>query len=62
MTLEDLLKSRDARVAHQAELLGDYPGKSLLCLTVMLPGPVKRSAMSLKIASAAVEAVHGAWS
>ncbi len=28
----------------------------------MLPGPVKRSAMSLKIASAAVEAVHGAFS
>ena len=62
MTLEDLLKSRDARVAHQAELLGDYPGKSLLCLTVMLPGPVKRSSMSLKIAAAAVEAVRGAFS
>ena len=62
VTLEDLLKSRDARVAHQAELLGDYPGKSLLCLTVMLPGPVKRSSMSLKIAAAAVEAVRGAFS
>ena len=62
MTLEDLLASRDARVAHQAELLGEYPGKALLCLTVMPPGPVKRSAMSLKIAAAAVEAVRGKFS
>lgn len=62
MTLEQLLASRDERVAHQAQLLGDYPGKTLLCLTVMLPGPVKRSAMSLKIASAAVEAAREAFS
>ena len=62
MTLEELLSSRDARVAHQAELLGEHPGKSLLCLTVMLPGPVKRSSVSLKIATAAVEAVRGAFS
>ena len=58
MTLEQLLDSRDARVAHQAELLGKYPGKTLLCLTVMLPGPVKRSNVSLKIAAAAVAAVR----
>lgn len=62
MTLEVLLASRDARVAHQAELLGEYPGKALLCFTVMLPGPVKRSEVSLKIAAAAVEAVRGAFS
>ena len=62
MTLEVLLASRDARVVHQAELLGEYPGKALLCLTVMLPGPVKRSEVSLKIAAAAVEAVRGAFS
>ncbi|MBO4586049.1 MAG: citrate lyase holo-[acyl-carrier protein] synthase, partial [Bacteroidales bacterium] len=58
MTLEALLASRDARVAHQARLLGEYPGMSLLCLTVMLPGPEKRSPMSLKIASEAVVAVR----
>ena len=58
MTLEALLASRDARVAHQARLLGKYPGMSLLCLTVMLPGPEKRSSMSLKIASEAVAAVR----
>lgn len=61
MTLEQLLDSRDARVAHQAELLGKYPGKALLCLTVMLPGPVKRSDVSLKIASEAVSAVRSAF-
>ncbi len=62
ITLEQLLESRDRRADRQRSLLSLYPGKSLLCLTVMLPGPVKRSAMSLKIASAAVEAVHGAFS
>ena len=35
-----------------------YPGRTLLCLTVMLPGPVKRSDVSLNIASAAVAAVR----
>lgn len=62
MNLEELLASRDARVAHQAQLLGEYPGKTLLCLTVMLPGSVKRSEVSLKIATAAVEAVRSGFS
>lgn len=62
ITLEQLLESRDRRAQYQRSLLSLYPGKTLLCLTVMLPGPVKRSAMSLKIASAAVEAVQGAFS
>lgn len=62
ITLEQLLESRDRRAERQRSLLSLYPGKSLLCLTVMLPGPVKRSYMSLKIAAAAVEAVRGAFS
>ncbi len=62
ITLEQLLESRDRRAERQRSLLSLYPGKALLCLTVMLPGPVKRSAMSLKIASAAVEAVRGGGS
>ena len=62
ITLEQLLESRDRRAECQRSLLSLYPGKALLCLTVMLPGPVKRSALSLKIASAAVEAVRGAFS
>ena len=57
MTLEDLLKSRDARVARQAELLSLYPGKAVICLTVILPGPEKRDWRSQRIAIAAVSAL-----
>lgn len=57
ITLEQLLKSRDDRCARQHSLLEAYPGKSLVCLTVVLPGPVKRDARSLKVAGAAVTAV-----
>ena len=62
ITLEQLLESRDRRAQRQRSLLSLYPHKTLLCVTVMLPGPVKRSSMSLKIAVAAVEAVRGAFS
>ena len=58
ITLQELLESRDARAAHQGELLAKYPGCALLCLTVQLPGPQKRSPLSLKIARAGVEAVR----
>jgi len=61
ITLEQLLKSRDERVEHQKDLLGSYPGKSLLCLTVQLPGPEKRNRTSLAIAQAGVEAVREAF-
>ena len=61
ITLKQLLESRDRRAARQTELLGQYPGRTLLCLTVMLPGPVKRSDVSLKIASEAVSAVRSAF-
>ena len=61
ITLAELLDSRDKRVKHQKDLLGANPGKSLLCLTVQLPGPEKRNATSLKIAKAGVEAVRKAF-
>ena len=62
VTLEQLLDSRDARAKHQKDLLGSFPGKSLLCLTVQLPGPEKRNSLSLAIAQAGVEAVRKAFS
>ncbi len=62
MTLEDLLGSRDARVARQRELLAEHPGMSLLCLTVQLPGPVKRNGISLKIAGEGVDAIRESFS
>jgi len=58
ITLEQLLQSRDARVAFQQKLLKDYPHRSLLCFTVQLPGPEKRNAVSLIIAQAGLEALQ----
>ena len=46
---------------RQRELLTAHPGMSLICLTVQLPGPVKRNELSLKIARAGVEAVREAF-
>ena len=57
ITLQELLESRDRRARRQGELLSQFPGRALLCLTVQLPGPEKRNALSLKIARAGVEAV-----
>jgi holo-ACP synthase CitX len=62
VTLEQLLQSRDNRAKHQKDLLGKNPGRSLLCLTVQLPGAEKRNATSLKIARAGVEAIREAFS
>ena len=52
ISLDQLLDSRDRRVQHQKQLLLAYPGCSLICLTVQLPGPVKRSRESLIIGQA----------
>ena len=58
ITLEQLLAARDARCAKQLSLTESWPDRTLACLTVVLPGPVKRDARSLKVAEAAVEAVR----
>ncbi len=61
MTLEEILNSREARVARQRELLEANPGLSLISLTVQPPGPVKRNDASLVIAEAGVAAVRKAF-
>ena len=58
ITLDQLLASRDERQARQRMLLGGHPGETLLCLTVVMPGAVKRNAQSLTVAHAAVEALR----
>lgn len=58
ITLEQLLQARDDRAARQLALLKDWPDRTLVCVTVVLPGPVKRDARSLKVAEAAVVAVR----
>lgn len=54
VTLAEILASRDERQARQREMLRQNPGKTLLCLTVVMPGSIKRSRQSLTIANAAV--------
>ena len=58
VTLEQLLRSRDERVALQQSFLREHPEGTLLCLTVQLPGEVKRDKRSLAVAEAAVKAVR----
>ena len=58
ITLEQLLKARDDRYTRQLALTKEWPDRTLVCLTVVLPGPVKRDARSLKVAGAAVAAVQ----
>lgn len=55
ITLEQLLDSRDERHAVQVRLMQEHPNKTLVCLTVVMPGSVKRNGQSLVVAHAAVE-------
>ena len=57
VTLDLLLASRDARWRHQRELLRQHPDLTLVCLTVVMPGKVKRDERSIIVAQAAVEAL-----
>ena len=61
ITLHELLASRDARHATQQKLLAEHSGKTLVCLTVVMPGSVKRNHQSLCAAHAAVEAIREAF-
>ncbi len=57
ITLEMLLASRDARQARQRELMAANPESTLVCLTVVMPGNIKRNEQSLTVAKAAVTAI-----
>lgn len=57
ITLEQLLKSRDARAENQSRLMQQYKDKVLLCLTVVMPGKEKRNKNSLIVAQAAIKAI-----
>lgn len=61
VTLHELLASRDARHAMQLRLQAENPGKTLVCLTVVMPGSVKRNRASLVVAHAAVEAMRSVY-
>ncbi|MBR1475646.1 MAG: citrate lyase holo-[Muribaculaceae bacterium] len=57
ITLDMLLASRDSRQAKQMALMSAHPGHTLVCLTVVMPGAVKRNLHSLIVANAALTAV-----
>lgn len=57
ITLDELLASREERQRRQLELLRRHPGATLVCLTVIMPGPVKRDIRSLVVAQAALDAL-----
>ncbi len=58
ISLDRLLESRDQRQAMQRKLLACHPMHTLVCLTVIMPGAVKRNEQSLIVAKAAVEALQ----
>ena len=57
ITLDALLQSRDNRHSMQRQLLQQHPGSTLVCLTVVVPGSVKRNLCSLVTAQAALTAL-----
>jgi len=57
ITLDALLQSRDNRHALQQQLMQQHPGCTLVCLTVVMPGSVKRNLYSVVTAQAALTAL-----
>jgi len=58
ITLDSLLASRERRSARQQELLSENPELTLVCMTVVMPGNVKRNPNSLIVAESATKALR----
>jgi holo-ACP synthase len=43
VNLVEMMMARDARSQHQQDLLAKYPDKTLITITMNIPGPVKNS-------------------
>ncbi len=52
VTLLELLDAREARAAYQQTLLNTYHNGTLICLTVNMPGPIKRTAQACRVFAA----------
>lgn len=61
ITLDELLLSRDLRQETQRKLLQEYKDKTLLCLTVIMPGKEKRNKNSLIVAKAAMQTIESVF-
>lgn len=59
ITLDKLLASRDHRVEMQQKLREKHPSMTLVCLTVIMPGNIKRNLSSLIVSHAAINALLG---
>lgn len=57
ITLDKLLASRDRRVEMQRKLREKHPNLTLVCLTVIMPGNVKRNLSSLIASQAAINSL-----
>ncbi len=58
ITLDELLLSRDNRSLLQTELLKQHSGNNLVCMTVIIPGNIKRNSSSLIIAKEGVKSLR----
>ena len=58
ITLEQLLSARDRRAEREHQLLEAFPDASLVVLTVIMPGNVKRDRNSLTVAHAALSELN----
>ena len=59
ITLDKLLASRDRRVEMQQKLRETNPNSTRVCLTVIMPGNIKRNLSSLIVSQAAINALLG---
>ena len=57
ITLDKLLASRDRRVEMQQKLREIHPNMTLVCLTVIMPGNIKRNLSSIIVSQAAINAL-----
>ncbi len=57
ITLDKLLASRDRRVELQQKLREKHPNLTIACLTVIMPGNIKRNLCSLIVSQAAINAI-----
>ena len=57
ITLEQLLAARDERAAYIVKLQKRYPGACVAVLTVIAPGPVKRSPDTQRLFDAGTRAI-----
>ena len=57
ITLDKLLASRDHRVEMQQRLREKHPNMTLVCLTVIMPGNIKRNLSSIIISQSAISSL-----